>query len=676
MNGSHPVDISILVQVAETLESIVSRCFGPHGGLVLFTKATGELLITRDGQKILSSLLLEQPIAKIIVHSAVAHCHVTGDGTKSFILLLAALLRGLRVMVMRETTRSTGRHGQHGLQLKLLSDHLLAFQTQVLDHIVRCHLRQCASSLFLSDRDCKVTRSNAKLLLEAYFYGKVGANHCQSLSTLACDYYLKCTGGDQCNEVVGFICDHFEELHTKVVGIPSSSSRILEGLVLHRDFTEYWPTEEELKILVITEPLQPPLVDASATLYLQSDQQLQSSCAWIHQRVQEILSRLSVSGVRLILSSVKQTDLVLYHAKLNRISVVECMDPEELSLFCSISGAAPVSPWDIFLDQPTHLAQAQFCKSILLGAHRYAHVGITSKSLCPQYCIVLCGPVSGLTIQCASAFHGAFKMLRQTLQPLESRYGPHETSENIELQNGIDCVVSSINVCPAEGEAYGGTDRVEQPRQCLARNLIPGGMHHSEPLHFHSCHVKEECCGDKLLEPHCTCNIGDATSIMKRTIELNAKSTGDNSLVINAQIDLIPSPTREEECLCTLIAPGSVFPVGGSFELLLHYHLLKYASHCLDPGTKAVCNLVANALLSIPRNIYTAGKSTRHFLHVYTKAMRDIQSEGRVRDGPKMLESVSCKYQLLISTLECMRSLICIDCFIVGTRRVSPPASP
>ncbi|XP_039617827.1 Bardet-Biedl syndrome 10 protein [Polypterus senegalus] len=671
MNGSHPVDISILVQVAETLESIVSRCFGPHGGLVLFTKATGELLITRDGQKILSSLLLEQPIARVIVDSAVAHCHVTGDGAKSFILLLAALLRELHVLVMRETTRSTGPHGLHGLQLKVLSDHLLAFQTQVLDHIVRCHLRQCASSLFLSDRDWKVTHSNAKLLLEPYFYGKVGENHCPSLSTLACDYYLKCTGGDHSSGAVGFICDHFEELHTKVVGIPSSSSRILEGLVLHRDFTEYWPTEEELKILVVTEPLQPPLVDASAMLYLQSDQQLQSSCAWIHQRVQEILSRFSVSGVRLILSSVKQTDLVLYHAKLNRISVVECMDPEELSLFCSISGASPVSPWDILHGQPTHLAQAQFCKSILLGAHRYAHVGITSKSLCPQYCIVLCGPVSGLTIQCASALHGAFKMLRQTLQPLESRYGPHETSKNSELQNGIDTAAAGANVCPAEGEVYDGTDRVEQPRQCLAGNL-----HHSEPLHFHSCHVKEECCGDKLSEPHCTCNKGDATSIMKRTIELNAKSTGDNSLVINAQIDRIPCPTHEEECPCTLIPPGSVFPVGGSFELLLHYHLLKYASHCLEPGTKAVCKLVANALLSIPRNIYTAGKSTRHFLHVYTKAMRDIQSEGCVRDGPEMLESVSCKYQLLISTLECIRSLICIDCFIVGTRRVSPPASP
>lgn len=64
MNHVHSLDIGTLIQIAEALESIVCQCFGPNGGQVLFTKATGEILVTRDGQRVLNSLLLDHPIAR------------------------------------------------------------------------------------------------------------------------------------------------------------------------------------------------------------------------------------------------------------------------------------------------------------------------------------------------------------------------------------------------------------------------------------------------------------------------------------------------------------------------------------------------------------------------------------------------------------------------------------
>ncbi|XP_061060929.1 Bardet-Biedl syndrome 10 protein isoform X6 [Eubalaena glacialis] len=53
------------LQVAEVLETVVSCCLGPEGRQVLCTKPTGEVLLSRDGGRLLKSLHLEHPIARI-----------------------------------------------------------------------------------------------------------------------------------------------------------------------------------------------------------------------------------------------------------------------------------------------------------------------------------------------------------------------------------------------------------------------------------------------------------------------------------------------------------------------------------------------------------------------------------------------------------------------------------
>ncbi|XP_032502948.1 Bardet-Biedl syndrome 10 protein isoform X3 [Phocoena sinus] len=53
------------LQVAEVLETVVSCCLGPEGRQVLCTKPTGEVLLSRDGGRLLKALHLEHPIARI-----------------------------------------------------------------------------------------------------------------------------------------------------------------------------------------------------------------------------------------------------------------------------------------------------------------------------------------------------------------------------------------------------------------------------------------------------------------------------------------------------------------------------------------------------------------------------------------------------------------------------------
>ncbi|NXU96480.1 BBS10 protein, partial [Cettia cetti] len=50
----------------------------------------------RDGRRLLEALSVEPPAARLMVARACSLRAATGDGAKSFVLLLAAVLGGLR----------------------------------------------------------------------------------------------------------------------------------------------------------------------------------------------------------------------------------------------------------------------------------------------------------------------------------------------------------------------------------------------------------------------------------------------------------------------------------------------------------------------------------------------------------------------------------------------------
>lgn len=157
-----------------------------------------------------------------------------------------------------------------------------------------------------------------------------------------------------------------------------------------------------------------------------------------------------------------------------------------------------------------------------------------------------------------------------------------------------------------------------------------------------------------------------------------------------------------------VLEPGCVIPAGGTFEFLLNHALLQHGSSCSISddtimGVPAVSQLLANALLSVPRHIYSY--SLRRFLqtqtrllsfiqnhshpfsHVYKQEHNTILVQGRgksecpLEEGKLIkhccgetdvssvqvftsdsgLESVSCKYQLLVAVLQCVSSLLHVD---------------
>ncbi|NXF66709.1 BBS10 protein, partial [Ciccaba nigrolineata] len=206
----------------------------------------------------------------------------------------------------------------------------------------------------------------------------------------------------------------FAELHAAVAGLPVASSRVLPGIVLRRDFAAYCPARGDLRAVLVTEPLRPALSAPGVEFLVDSEGRYQASQRWIAWRTEALMKHFQSNDVKLLLSSVKQEELVIYYAKLYGVSVVECLSSEEVALICEITGVSPYEPFgDNTHREITESAVATFCQPLLLGSKRCVHIGFTSVCAFQPHCLILCGPVEGVNEQHAAALQGAFTMLQQ-----------------------------------------------------------------------------------------------------------------------------------------------------------------------------------------------------------------------------------------------------------------------
>ncbi|NXS96776.1 BBS10 protein, partial [Jacana jacana] len=213
----------------------------------------------------------------------------------------------------------------------------------------------------------------------------------------------------------------FAELYAAVPGLPLASSRILPGLVLRRDFAAYCPAVGDLRVVLVTEPLRPPLPAPGVELVVDSEGRYQASLRWISRRTEALMKHLRSHNVQLLLSSVKQEAVVIHCAQSHGVSVVECLSAEEMALICEITGVSPYEPLGdhIHRDQITEAAVATFCQPLLLGSKRCVHVGFASVCAFQPHCLVLCGPVDAVNEQHAAALQGAFTMLQQLFERVD-----------------------------------------------------------------------------------------------------------------------------------------------------------------------------------------------------------------------------------------------------------------
>ncbi|XP_074126923.1 BBSome complex assembly protein BBS10 isoform X1 [Sminthopsis crassicaudata] len=694
--------VGAALQAAEVLENIVGDCVGPEGRQVLCTKPTGDVLFSRDGGRLLETLNVENPVARMIVTCVSMNRNVTGDGSKTFIILLCDLLRGLKAITDKERSsyggniKSQERHWKSCCQWKYISQAILTFQAHILDYIMAQYLSKHFLSIFsFSGEEKHFCRSSLESLLDAYFCGRVGRNNQKFISQLTCDYFYQCLSHeDSKDEMIDLVDEYFLELCTAVTGLPISSSRIISGLVIHRDFSVYCPTDGDMRIIVVTESIQPALSTSGSELIISSEAQFQASHTWTIERTRAIMKDLQSKSIKLLLSSVKQQDAVIYYAKLNGISVVECIPSEEISLLCRISALSSFMPsWATSQCHISDTALVKFCQPILLNSKRYVHLGLLSTHFFIPHCLVLCGPVQGLTDQHIHAFHGAFKVLRQIFKGLNLNYktqvnNQNEISKSVTSKDNkqshhlidgyralfkkqcLDSVLKSKDNPSVQSHLSDTPDLVlsgiesenEISRTTLTHTHKEKGdfesLIYTYPNKIGIINAKKS-----LVAINCGCNgdslseiFDDHLSVIEQTCKMSSTTVGMTSKEVLEH-------TSQNYCT-SFIEAGSVLPVGGHFEILLHYYLIDYSRQCQKPEVSMICSLIANALLSVPKTLYKAKRGNKSFCHVYLRTMHALQAKQWIAESQTGLESVACKYQLLTSVLHCLTKLLTVELVI------------
>lgn len=85
---------------------------------------------------------------------------------------------------------------------------------------------------------------------------------------------------------------------------------------------------------------------------------------------------------------------------------------------------------------------------------------------------------------------------------------------------------------------------------------------------------------------------------------------------------------------------------------------------CQQSEAAMVGMIIANALLGIPKILYKSKKGIHSFPQIYIRALHSLQTNQPMVSSQTGLESVSGKYQLLTSVLQCLTKLLTIDLVI------------
>ncbi|KAI5098547.1 Bardet-Biedl syndrome 10 protein isoform X1, partial [Silurus meridionalis] len=385
------------LSVVGVLECVVRRCVGPSGGTVIFTKDTGETLITKHGHQVLTALHLEHPIASTVLECVCAHHRVTADGSKSFILLLAALLRGICDSV-RDCTLAQRRHASWKL-----ANQLQAFCLDGLDEVIAHGVVPYASSLF-GPGGRELEGGVLAALVGGFVGGRVSPGQAEVLTPLLCELYTRVRHGDADVAAISFIHSHFSQLHTGVSGLQSAQSCVVEGMLLTCNWSVWKEPCGPVRLLAVFEKLDASC-DEGACVQVQEDWTFQSD-----RVLQERLASILKLGVNVMMSTVKQSERVQVWAWLNAISVLDCCDPGELDLLCELSEAESLT-----LQPLMRVGTLTRCSRFQLGGRKYANVGVTHTSV-HTHTLVLCAPTAGALEQSVSTSRGVFSMLQHLSQ--------------------------------------------------------------------------------------------------------------------------------------------------------------------------------------------------------------------------------------------------------------------
>ena len=422
------MSLDTVVSVCTTLDNLLVKSYGPNALNVLLSTASGKLMVTSAGMTILQSLNISHPIGQMLIRSIQSHHGMSGDNSKSFLLLVCDILKNIHKVMSRDANAGRMKYCKclHKVKTFVLPKRILPILVQ-----------SCGK--YLSSDNMK---SSISEIVSTHLQGKVNHQTREHFTQLLTNYIAMSCINDitQLPQVLRFVVEHFEVLFHENSGISQLSSKSVPGIILTRDVLQNRPLGVNMDATSFV--LMGCLLEVNDSVVAQNaifsglqNGVLQQTLLWKQQHVRQYVQKLKDQHVKLLITTAHVSELVVHVCVSMGISVVHCIDDEEIALLSKVGGLPIVYESTELLsgEVSEYIGVVDSCSNLVVGGRRCLQLVNprrngngesaskqpldTPSPLKNVYSVLVCAPTPGMCSQFRSLVYNAIKCAHMLTDP-------------------------------------------------------------------------------------------------------------------------------------------------------------------------------------------------------------------------------------------------------------------
>ena len=363
--GSHELSLDTVVSVCTTLDNLLVKSYGPNALNVLLSTASGKLMVTSAGMTILQSLNISHPIGQMLIRSIQSHHRMSGDNSKSFLLLVCEILKNIQKAVSRDTNAGRNKYCEclHKVKTFVLPKRILPILVQ-----------SCGK--YLSSDNMKTSISE---IVSTHLQGKVNHQTREHFTQLLTNYIAMICNNDitQLRHTLRFVVENFDVIFHENSGISQLSSMSVPGMILTRDVLRNRPSGVNMDatsfvLMGCSLEMKDSVVAQNAIFSGLQNGVLQQTLLWKQQHVRQYVQKLKDQHVKLLITTAHVSELVVHVCVSMGISIVHCVDEEEIALLSKVGDLPIVYESTELLsgEVSKYIGLADSCSNLVVGGRR------------------------------------------------------------------------------------------------------------------------------------------------------------------------------------------------------------------------------------------------------------------------------------------------------------------
>lgn len=296
------------ILAARSVASIIKTSLGPRGLDKILISQDGEITITNDGATILSSMDLDNQIAKLLVELSKSQDDEIGDGTTGVVVLASSLLDQALELIEK---------GIHPIKIANGFDEACKVAVEQLNKI--------ADEINIS---AESTDSNLLKSAKTSLGSKIVSKSHEQFAKMAVDAVLSVADFERKDVDFELI-----KMEGKVGGA-LENSELIKGVILDKEFSHpQMPKRvENCKIAILTCPFEPPKPKTKHKLDISSVEEFKVLQEYEQKKFQEMIDAVKNAGANVVVCQWGFDDEANHLLLANGLTAIRWVGGSELEL--------------------------------------------------------------------------------------------------------------------------------------------------------------------------------------------------------------------------------------------------------------------------------------------------------------------------------------------------------